>query len=199
MRLFTLLLSCWLFQSASLLAQLAPPFGREWGEDPSGLLNWAGKHSLDVTVDLPGDSPDLQFFRFQQPGGGLPGHPAESIEARFYRNELYELTVFYEYPSKTPDEVRKVFHGMKDHFVKKWGEFKLNGRATNASDGYLVREESYHYEPAAGVFLLMAYSSMEDTLRKKGEARFSVIYHNGAQGPPAMGVLPQMEEEQGNE
>lgn len=193
MRLFTLFVSLWILQSSCLLAQLEPPFGRKWGEDPSGLLSWAGKHSLDVRVELPGDSPDLQFFRFQQPGGGLPGHPAETIEVRFFQNRLYELTVFYEYPDKTPDEVRKVFHGMKDHLVKKWGGLKPNGRAKSVSDGYLIRNESFHYEPAAGVFLLMAYSSMEDTLRKKGEGRFSLIYHNGGLGPPAVGVLPKKE------
>ena len=178
----------------SLFGQVTPTFGRTWGEAPSGLLEWAGKHKLDVTVALPGNSPSVQIFTFKQPGGGLPGHPASAIEARFFQDRLYELTVFYEYPSKTPDEVRVVFHEMKGHLAKSRGEFKLNGRSQNVSDGYLTREESFHHEPTRGSFLLMAYTSVEDTLRESGEARFSIIYHESKFGPPAVGVLPDKEE-----
>ena len=170
------------------------PFGREWGEEPAGLLQWAGKVKLDVFVELPADAPDLQVFRFQEKGGGIPGLEAYSVEARFHRDRLYELTINYEFPRETPDEVRERFHKMKRGLEKGRGEFRLNGRAQNSDDNYLTREESFHYETARGVFLLIAYSSVEDLLRKQGEARFSVIYHNGTVGPAAgQGVAPPAE------
>ena len=170
------------------------PFGREWGEVPTGLLQWAGKVNLDVFVELPADSPDLQVFRFQEKGGGIPNLEAYSVEGRFHKDRLYELTINYEFPGETPDEVRARFHKMKRGLEKGLGEFRLNGRAQNADDNFLTREESFHYETAPGVFLLMAYSSVDDLLRKKGEARFSVIYHNGTVGPAAgQGVAPPAE------
>ena len=174
------------------------PFGREWGEAPSGLLQWAGKVKLDVFVELPADSPDLQVFRFQERGGGIPNLEAFSVEARFQKDRLFELTINYEFPGETPNEVRERFHKMKKGLEQGRGEFRLNGRAQNADDSFLTREESFHYETAPGVFLLMAYSSVEDLLRKKGEARFSVIYHNGRVGPGAgKGVAPPAEANQG--
>ena len=167
------------------------PFGRQWGEEPSGLLQWAGKVKLDVFVELPADAPALQVFRFQEKGGGIPSLEANSVEARFHKDRLYELTINYEFPGKTPDEVRERFHKMKRALEKGRGEFRKNGRAQNVDDNFLTREESFHYETAPGVFLLMAYSSVEDLLRKEGEARFSVIYHNGTVGPAAgKGVAP---------
>lgn len=166
------------------------PFGRQWGEAPAGLLQWAGKVKLDVFVELPADDANLQVFRFQEKGGGIPKLEAHSVEARFHQDRLYELTVSYEFAGETPDEVRKRFHKMKKELEKGRGEFRLNGRAQNADDSFLTREESFHYEPNPGVFLLMAYSSVEDLLRKKGEARFSVIYHNGQVAAAAKAPAP---------
>lgn len=161
------------------------PFGRKWGEEPTGLLQWAGKVNLDVLVELPADSPALQIFTFMQPGGGIPNHPAHSIEARYFEDKLYELTVNFEYPGETPQQVRKRFHRIKKDLEAKMGQFRLNGRSQSVDDSFLTREESFHFEPKAKVFLLMAYSSVEDRLREKGEGRYSVIYHNGVVGPPA--------------
>ena len=148
------------------------------------MLQWAGKAKLDVSVELPAEKPDEQIFRFKLPGGGIPNHPADSIEARFYQDRLYELTVHFEYPKETPDEVRLRFHRLKADLEKKMGAFRRNGRAQAVDDNFLIREESYHFEPSPKVFLLMAYSSVQDNLRKKGEGRYSVIYHNGQEGPP---------------
>jgi hypothetical protein len=109
---------------------------------------------------------------------------------------LYELTVFYEYPEKSPDEVRRVYYEMKEHLTKKLGDFKLNGRGQRVDDGFLKREESFHYESAPGVFLMMVYSSLEDTLRKDGKGRFSLIYHNSKFGPPKEERSPPGEAEE---
>lgn len=173
---------------------LKPPFGRQWGEKPAGLLQWAGKVQLDVFVELPADEPLLQVFTFQQKGGGIPGDTgAHSVEARFYKDRLYELTINFEFADKTADEVRTHFHERKRKLEKDLGKFRLNGRAQNADDSFLTREESFHYEPVPKVFLLMAYSSVTDLLRKKGEGRYSIIYHNGRVGPLAKAVLPANE------
>lgn len=183
-RLFTLVL---LLSFHSLWGQvlLKPPLGRQWGEAPAELLQWAGKARLDVFVELPAAEPDLQIFTFQEKGGGIPGGSgAHSIEARFYKNRLYELTVNFEFADKDADQVRAHFHARKEKFEKEMGEFRLNGRAQSADNSFLTREESFHYEPVPKVFLLMAYSSVQDLLRKEGEGRYSVIYHNGREGPP---------------
>ena len=184
--------------TASGQALLKLPFGRQWGEKPAGLLQWAGKVELDVFVELPSASPDLQVFTFKEKGGGIPNMEAFSFEARFHQDRLYELTINYEFPGETPDEVRDRFHVMKRKLEQGRGAFRLNGRAKNVDDNFLTREESFHYETARGVFLLMAYSSVEDLLRKKGEARFSVIYHNGTVGPAAgKGVAPPAQTKKG--
>lgn len=170
---------------------LKPPFGRQWGEKPQGLLQWAGKVELDVFVELPADAPNLQVFTFQQKGGGIPGDTgAHSMEARFHKDRLYELTINFEFADESPDEVRARFHEVKRKLEKDLGKFRLNGRAQNADDSFLTREESFHYEPVPKVFLLMAYSSVKDMLRKKGEGRYSIIYHNGRIGPLGKEALP---------
>ena len=193
MRTFAFVYLAFVFQSLSGQVLVKLPFGRQWGEAPAGLLQWAGKVNLDVFVELPAARPSVQIYTFKQSGGGIPGHPAHSIEARFHEDRLYELTVNFEFPGETPDEVRQKFHAMKTNLEKKMGAFRQNGRAQNVEDNFLLREESFHFEPAPKVFLLMAYSSMEDLLRKKGEGRYSVIYHNGTLGPPPVGVLPAKE------
>lgn len=139
---------------------------------------------------MPGKQRGLQIFTFQQEGGGLPGHPARAIEARYYRGQLYELTVSYDFPGKTAEEVRRDFASMKSRLEKKFGKFKLNGRDRVVEDGFVTREESFHFEPAPRVFLLMAYTDVEDSLRKRLEAQYSLVYHNGNVGPPVEGVLP---------
>ncbi|MDQ8192185.1 hypothetical protein [Roseibacillus persicicus] len=192
MRFGGLLVLVLLLQSLGGQVLLKAPFGRTWGEEPTALLQWAGELKMDVFVELPADRPGLEIFTFKKKGG-IPGHTADTLEARYHNGKLYEVTVSYEFPGRTPDEVRTSFHKMKDALEKRHGKFRLNGRGQNADDGFLTREESYHFEPSPGVFLLMAYSSVEDTLRKKGQGSYSLLYHNGRLAPPRPGVLPKKE------
>jgi hypothetical protein len=37
---------------------------------------------------------------------------------------------------------------------------------------------SFHREPVQGLFLLLAFTEVEDLLRESKEARFSLIYRN---------------------
>lgn len=170
-------------------ALLAPPFGRKWAESPTGLLKWAERHSLDVTVEMPGKRRGLQIFNFAQEGGGLPGHEADSIEARFYQGQLYEITVNYEFPGSKAEEVHAKFESLRKYLDSKYGKLALNRKDRVNRDGFVFTEASYHHEPSPQVFLLIAYSGVEDTLRKSTKARFSLVYHNGNVGPPGGGGL----------
>lgn len=173
---------------------MAPPFGRQWGEGSSELLQWAGKEQLDVTVVLPAESPTLQIYTFRKKGGDIPGVSASAIEARFHKDRLFEMTVLREFSDKTSDEVRHIYYDVKKKLSSQLGEFELNGRGKRVSDGFLTREESFHFESGPGVFLLMVYSSLDDTLRESGQARFSLIYHNGGFAPEGGArTLPQKE------
>ncbi len=193
MRTLATLIFCLSLQYLGGEVLLRPPLGRQWGEAPSGLLEWAGKVGLDVIVELPADEPDLQIFTFQESGGGIPGEKwktAKAIEARFFQDRLFELTIHFEFPGMAPDKVRQSFHRVKQEREKKLGQFRLNGRSQSVDDQFLTREEAFHYEPAPNVFLMMAYTSVEDQLRKTGEGRYSVVYHNGRVGPASRKEQP---------
>ncbi|MDP0490912.1 MAG: hypothetical protein Q7Q71_07685 [Verrucomicrobiota bacterium JB023] len=192
----TLASLCLLLATAGLLpgqALLAPPFGRQWGESPTGLLQWADGQSLDVVVEMPGKQRGLQVFTFQREGGGLPGHTAESLEARYFQGRLYEITIFYNYPGLKAETVREEFFKMKEVLTTRHGDFRLNGKSDQTNDDFLTLREAYHFEPSPGVFLMMVYTDVTDLLRKQTEARFSLIYHNGNVAPKATGVLPGKE------
>jgi hypothetical protein len=42
----------------------------------------------------------------------------------------------------------------------------------------VTRTQSFHREPVKGLFLLLAFTEVEDLLRKSKDARFSLIYRN---------------------
>ena len=50
-------------------AVLEPPFGLRWGDSPEKLIAWASRHSLDVTISLPGDQPAIRVVRIQPKKG----------------------------------------------------------------------------------------------------------------------------------
>lgn len=183
MRLLLLCLCVGILPSLYGQNTLAPPFGRQWGEGSSEFLQWAGKEQLDVTVALPAASPTLQIYTFRKGKGDIPGASATAIEARFHKDRLFEVTIFREFGGKSSDEVRHIFYDVKKELTRKLGEFELNGRGKRVDDSFLTREESFHFESAPGVFLLMVYSSLDDTLRGQGAGRFSLIYHNSGFGP----------------
>jgi hypothetical protein len=45
-------------------------------------------------------------------------------------------------------------------------------------DQFVTRTQSFHREPVKGLFLLLAFTEVEDLLRKSKDARFSLIYRN---------------------
>ena len=74
---------------------LEPPFGLRWGDSPEKLITWASRHSLDVTISLPGDQPGLRILKIEPRKGFLPETQAGAVEGRFLGGKLYELTVHY--------------------------------------------------------------------------------------------------------
>lgn len=58
------------------------------------------------------------------------------------------------------------------------GALKPNQQRRVVEDQFVTRTQSFHREPIRGVFLLIAWTEVEDLLRKSREARFSLIYRN---------------------
>ena len=175
-----IVLFAWLVLVAPLAAQavLTPPFGLTWGDSPEKLIDWAGRHGLDVRITIPGKKPDLRIFRIQASKGPLPSSKARSVEARFHSGHLFEMTVHYGSPEETADRIEGQFNEMKRQLSVKHGDFVPNQQEKNTENNFATRTLSFHHEPVKGLFLNMAFTEMEDLLRKTREASFSLIYRN---------------------
>ena len=166
--------------SASLHAQalLEPPFGLRWGDTPEKLIDWASRHSLDVNISLPGDQPALRVVKISPRTGNLPGTAAHSVEGRFHTGRLFEVTVHYRDPATAADEMEARFNKLKKALAAEYGELTANRQDRSVKDQFATRSLSFHREPVKGLFLLLAYSEVEDQLRHTREATFSLVYRN---------------------
>ena len=159
-------------------AVLEPPFGLRWGDSPEKLIVWASKHSLDVTISLPGDQPTLRILRIAPRKGFLPETQAGAVEGRFLGGKLYELTVHYFDPEASTDQMEARFGELRKQVALDHGPLLPNQQQRKAADQFVTRTESFHREPVKGLFLLLAFTEVEDLLRKTKDARFSIIYRN---------------------
>ena len=75
-------------------------------------------------------------------------------------------------------EVRADFERVKKAMVAKHGQFTPDAKRDKRVDGYIRHAVSYHVEPVSGLLLLIVKTEVEDTLRKKRSARFSLLYRN---------------------
>lgn len=164
-------------------ALLAPPMERAWGESPSGLLQWAEMSALDVTVVMSAEDRDLQVFRFEKKGQALPDVGAHRMEARYHVRGLYEVTLSFDTAGRRAQVVKGEFDSLRKTLEARYGRMRVNGKNRRAENDFIFRDESLHYEPSPRVFLLMAFSEVEDTLREVSEARYSLLYHNGNFAP----------------
>ena len=173
------LLGLWL-GSATLHAQalLDPPFGLRWGDTPEKLIDWASRHSLDVNISLPGDQPALRVLRISPKTGNLPGTAAQSVEGRFHSGRLFEVTVHYRDTAATADQMEARFNKLKKALTAEYGALTANRQVRNIKDDFATRSLSFHREPVKGLFLLLAYSEIEDQTRHSREATFSLLYRN---------------------
>ena len=159
-------------------AVLEPPFGLRWGDSPEKLIAWASRHSLNVTISLPGDQPAMRVLRIEPKKGFLPETQAGAVEGRFLTGKLYELTVHYFDPEASADLMESRFEALRKQVALEHGALLTNQQRRTVEDHFVTRIQSFHREPVKGLFLLLAYTEVEDILRKSKEARFSLIYRN---------------------
>jgi hypothetical protein len=159
-------------------AVLEPPFGLRWGDTPEKLIDWASRHALDVTISLPGDQPALRILRISPRKGNLPGSKSQALEGRFHSGRLFELTVHYRDPEAGTDVMEARFNQLKKELSAEYGTLSANQQNRVIKDHFATRSLSFHREPVKGLFLLLAYTAVEDQLRKTSEATFSLLYRN---------------------
>ncbi len=159
-------------------ALLEPPYGLHWGDSPEKLIVWASRHSLDVSISLPGDQPAMRIVKIEPKKGFLPETQAGAVEGRFLAGKLYELTVHYFDPEASADLMETRFEALRKQIVSEHGALLTNQQQKRVADQFVTRTQSFHREPVKGLFLLLAFTEVEDLLRKSKEAKFSLIYQN---------------------
>lgn len=159
-------------------ALLEPPFGLRWGDSPEKLITWASKHSLDVTISLPGDQPTMRVVKIAPRKGTLPDSKANAVEGRFLVGKLYEVTVHHFDPEASSDLMTSRFETLKKQIIAEQGPLLANQQQRSVEDQFSTRTQSFHRETVKGLFLLLAFTEIEDLTRKSKDARFSVIYRN---------------------
>lgn len=159
-------------------AVMDPPLGLHWGDSPEKLITWAAKHSLDLTISLPGDQPSLRILRLTPRKGFVPGTQACAVEARFVAGRLFEVSVDYADPEAPPHVIEARFEKLKTQVTSNYGKLTPDRSDRTVEDGIATRRVSLHREPVRGLFLLLAFTEVEDTLRRSREARFTLLYRN---------------------
>jgi hypothetical protein len=169
-----------LLAAGQALAQalLEPPYGLRWGDSPEKLIAWASRHSLDVNISLPGDQPAMRVVKIEPKKGFLPETQAGAVEGRFLGGKLYELTVHYFDREASADLIETRFEALRKQLAQEHGALLTNQQQRTVADQFVTRTQSFHREPVKGLFLLLAFTEVEDLLRKSKEARFSLIYRN---------------------
>jgi hypothetical protein len=168
------------FFGCQLMAQalLQPPFGLRWGDSPEKLIAWASRHSLDLNISLPGDQPGLRILRIEPRKGFLPETKAGALEGRYLGGRLFELTVHYFDAEASADLMESRFEDLRKQVTTEHGALLTNQQQRSVEDQFVTRTQSFHREPVKGLFLLLAFTEVEDLLRKSKDARFSLIYRN---------------------
>jgi hypothetical protein len=163
---------------AAAQAALNPPFGLRWGDSPEKLIAWASRHKLDITISLPGDQPGLRIIKIQPRNGFLPDTRAGAVEGRFHSGRLFELTIHYFDATADAAAMEARFEELRRELTREYGELRANRRDRTVRDHFVTKMQSFHHEPVKGLFLLLAYTEMEDPLRDAREASFSLVYRN---------------------
>ena len=100
------------------------------------------------------------------------------MEAGFLNGGLYEVTVHYAEPGASAAMMEERFQKLRKQIAQEHGALTPNQQRRVVEEDFVTRTESFHREPVKGVFLLIAWTEVEDLLRKTKEARFSLIYRN---------------------
>ncbi|MBB5353389.1 hypothetical protein HNR46_003646 [Haloferula luteola] len=163
---------------ASAQAVLEPPLGMKWGDRPERLIAWADERKLDVSIDLPAASPHLRVIRLRRDKGTIPGVEASSIEARYEDGRLIEITVTRGGEGTDAESLEAAFHTERKRLAAEHGPLTANHQEKSVSNQFSTVTTSYHREPVRGLFLLIAFTRIEDLLRHQSEAELSILYRN---------------------
>ncbi|RYD39964.1 MAG: hypothetical protein EOP85_15050, partial [Verrucomicrobiaceae bacterium] len=120
-------------------AILEPPFGLRWGDSPEKLIVWASRHSLDVTISLPGDQPAMRILRIAPKKGFLPETQAGAVEGRFLGGKLYELTVHYTDDTATADLMESRFEALRKQVTQEHGTLLANQLRRTVEEQFVTR------------------------------------------------------------
>ena len=160
-------------------AVLEPPLGMKWGDRPERLIQWADQHELDVGIDLPARSPEMRVIRLSR---SSPSQPIENgirrIEARYVEGRMIEMTLHYGGQGNSGEQVEADFNLEKKRLTTEHGKFIANQHEKVVKNEFSTETRSLHREPVRGLFLLIAFTRIEDLLRHQSEAEYSVMYRN---------------------
>ena len=120
----------------------------------------------------------MRIVKIEPKKGFLPETQAGAVEGRFLAGKLYELTVHYFDPEASADLMETRFDALRKQIISEHGALLTNQQQKRVVDQFVTRTQSFHREPVKGLFLLLAFTEVEDLLRKSKEATFSLIYQN---------------------
>jgi len=120
----------------------------------------------------------MRILRIAPRKGFLPETQAGAVEGRFLAGKLFELTIHYFDPEASADLMESRFEALKKQVTLEHGTLLPNRQERKVEEQFVTRTQSFHREPVKGLFLLLAYTEVEDLLRKSKESRFSLVYQN---------------------
>lgn len=120
----------------------------------------------------------LRVVKISPRQGNLPGAAAQTLEGRFHSGRLFEVTVHYRDPAAKAEDMETRFNKLKKELAGEYGALSANRQDRSIKDQFATRTLSFHREPVKGLFLLLAYTEIEDQLRQSREATFSLLYRN---------------------
>ena len=120
----------------------------------------------------------MRVLKIAPKKGFLPETQAGAVEGRFLTGKLFELTVHYFDPEASADLMETRFDALRKQVSTEHGPLLTNQQRRTVTDQFVTRTQSFHREPVKGLFLLLAFTEVEDLLRHSKDARFSLIYRN---------------------
>ncbi|QQL43740.1 hypothetical protein [Sulfuriroseicoccus oceanibius] len=162
----------------ALADTLELPFGMQWGDRPSKILDWAQSEKLDADISLPGNDPKLRIIHVSAASGNLPGHKIAGITTRYRDGRLFEITLHYSGEGLAVPTVKGQFLAIKRQLGRKYGGFQTNRIDRSNDDSVRTTSEAYHAEPSPGILIIGIFTEVFDDLRNQGLAKFSFIYRN---------------------
>lgn len=110
--------------------------------------------------------------------GMLPGTREAAVEGRFLQGRLFEFTVHYHDPEASSELMEERFQKMRRQLAGEYGALTADQQQRLVEDQFATRTLGFHREPVKGLFLMLAFTEIEDLLRKSKTCRFSLIYRN---------------------